>query len=763
MNRRPRRVHFVGIGGIGLSAIARVLIARGEQVVGSDLNASPITDELEKLGAKIFIGQRAENIGDVDLVLATSAVTEDNPEILEARRRGIRLVRRYDFFPELTEGKRVIAVAGTHGKTTTTGMVAAILLNAGLDPTVIVGGIIPELKGNARAGGGEYFVIEADEYDRAFLGLRPFIAVVTSIEMDHPDIFRDVNEVARGFREFMKLVARDGLLVGYGDDERVSRELQSADTSVIRYGFGVHNDWRAIDLKPNARGGTDFAVQRGRNRLGDFELRIPGKHNVLNALAALVVAYRLGIDLKDAQETLRSFRGAARRFEIKGEFAGITVVDDYAHHPSEIRATLAAARERFPDRNIWAVFQPHTFSRTHALLDDFAQAFSDADQIIVTEIFGARERDDGRVTSHDLVQRMAKSNVTYLRSPEEIVDFLSMRLKPGDVLLTLGAGDVYRIGEWVLAGLRRQPRRGRGTDASAALGQRSKRNEPLAPHTTFRIGGPADFFVEAKTISELIEYVKLARQHNVQVFILGNGSNVLVLDGGLRGLVIENHCDQFSLNVISADRATLTAESGVPLPNVANRMARQGWSGLEWAIGVPGTVGAAVVGNAGAHGGCIADILLQVSILDAAGAMRKLPTQEIAFGYRNSRFKHSKSEIILSADFELRRDDPRACIARMNAYSEQRRRTQPTEPSVGSMFKNPPGDFAGRLIEQAGLKGTRVGNVKVSQVHANFFVNHGGATAKEVLQLIDLVREQVRKKVGIELELEIELVGEPGG
>lgn len=458
MDVRPRRVHFVGIGGIGLSAIARVLIARGDQVSGSDLISSPITDELAKLGAKIFIGHRAENVDEVDMALVTSAVTEDNPEIREARRRRIRVIKRRDFFPDLTGGKRVIAVSGTHGKTTTTGMVATILLNAGLDPTAIVGGMIPELKGNARVGDGEYFVIEADEYDRAFLGLRPSIAVVTSIEMDHPDVFRDVNEVASGFREFMKQVERDGLLVGCGDDERVSRELQGVDPPVVRYGFEMHNDWRAVDLKPNARGGTDFAVQRGQAQLGDFELQIPGKHNVLNALAALAVARHIGIDLKNAQETLRNFRGAARRFEIKGEFAGVTVVDDYAHHPSEIRATLAAARERFPNRNIWAVFQPHTFTRTHALLDDFAQAFSDADQVIVTEIFAAREHDNGRITSRDLVQRMAKPNVTYLRRLEEIADYLSKHLKPGDILLTLGAGDVYRVGEWVLAGLSREPR-----------------------------------------------------------------------------------------------------------------------------------------------------------------------------------------------------------------------------------------------------------------------------------------------------------------
>lgn len=295
---------------------------------------------------------------------------------------------------------------------------------------------------------------------------------------------------------------------------------------------------------------------------------------------------------------------------------------------------------------------------------------------------------------------------------------------------------------------------------SAAFGQRAKPDEPLARHTTLRVGGPADWFIEAKTMAELVESVQLARQNDVPVFILGNGSNLLVRDGGIRGLVIENHCDQSWLEVAKSGRAILHAESGVALPGIANRMARQGWAGLEWAIGVPGTLGGAIVGNAGAHGGSIADNLLKVSILDASSAVRELPKTELAFDYRASRFKRAKAEIVLSADFEMQRDDPAVCIARMNDYTEHRRRTQPTEPSVGSMFKNPPGDYAGRLIEQAGLKGTRVGNVEVSPVHANFFVNRGGATASDVLRLIEIVRERVREQFGVKLELEIEVVGE---
>jgi UDP-N-acetylmuramate dehydrogenase len=294
----------------------------------------------------------------------------------------------------------------------------------------------------------------------------------------------------------------------------------------------------------------------------------------------------------------------------------------------------------------------------------------------------------------------------------------------------------------------------------AALGTRVRVGERLAPHTTFRVGGPADLFVEARTIIELVEFVRLARLHRAPFFILGNGSNILVLDGGIRGLVIDNHCDDVTLDVTNSEKAIANVESGASLPGVANRLARQGWSGLEWAIGVPGTIGGAVVGNAGAHGGAIADNLIAAEILDANDATLRLPKTDCAFEYRASRFKHSKSEVVLRAEFEMTRDDPAACIARMNAYTDHRRRTQPTNPSVGSMFKNPPGDYAGRLIEQAGLKGTCVGNVEVSRVHANFFVNLGGATAHEVLQLAEIARRAVREKFGIELELEIEVVGE---
>lgn len=293
-----------------------------------------------------------------------------------------------------------------------------------------------------------------------------------------------------------------------------------------------------------------------------------------------------------------------------------------------------------------------------------------------------------------------------------------------------------------------------------ALGDRALVRELLAPRTTLRVGGPADLLIEVKTVAELVYTVRQARQFDVPVFILGNGSNILVLDKGIRGLVIENHCSGYELQELSPGRAVVRAESGASLPGLANRLARQGWSGLEWGIGIPGTVGAAIVGNAGAHGGCMADRVTAIETLDERGQIVRSSNQEIGFEYRSSRFRHFKREVILRAEIELARDDPAACMARMNEYTERRRQTQPTEASVGSMFKNPPGDYAGRLIEQAGLKGTRVGNALVSPVHANFFVNQGGATAKDVVRLVELVRDRVKDQFGIELQLEIEICGE---
>jgi UDP-N-acetylmuramate--alanine ligase len=362
----------------------------------------------------------------------------------------------------MMQGRKGVAVAGTHGKTTTTAMIAQILLEAGLDPTFIVGGVIGSLGVNARAGTGP-FVIEADEYDRTFLGLQPWAAVVTNVEHDHPDCYPTFEAMFGAFGEFVELLPDDGVLVACRDNPPAKElgELQAhKGKSVVMYGLNDGAAWRAVDVQPNNAGGSDYVLLRdpqgtsgSKQSMGLVRLRVPGLHNVVNSLAALVVADQLGVSFSKACDSLTEFRGVLRRFEIRGEAAGVTVVDDYGHHPSEIKATLAAARARFPGRTVWAVFQPHTYSRVRSLMDDFAAAFMDADRVIVTAIYASRERDTLGVSGQDIVTRMSdasRRDARYIADLDEAASYLLANVKPGDVVITLSAGDGNRVGEKLL-------------------------------------------------------------------------------------------------------------------------------------------------------------------------------------------------------------------------------------------------------------------------------------------------------------------------
>lgn len=451
------RVHFVGIGGIGLSAIARILLQSGYSVCGSDLQLSRITQELVEAGATVHAGHAAGNLGHASLVVVSSAIPADNPEVAEARKRHIPVVKRGQMLAWLMKDRYGIAVAGTHGKTTTSAMIALVLEDASLDPTIIVGGIVPELGTNAKRGEGQHLVLEADEYDRTFLDLSPQAAVVTSIEMDHPDCFADLDDLSEAFQAFLSRLPSGGYLMANGDDLLV-RELvdQLEGVQVSTYGFGEDVDWKAAGVQANALGGSDFhAVVEGEEK-GSFQLSIPGVHNVSNALAAIGMADYLRLDPLCTRDTLRNFQGVERRFQIKGEAEGVTVVDDYAHHPSEIRATLAGARQRYDGRRIWVVFQPHTYSRTKALMADFATAFVDADRVVVTAIYGAREQKDPSIGGEDLVRIMTRPQAVHIAGLSEVSAWVTGELERGDVLITMGAGDVWRVGEDVLAGLQRR-------------------------------------------------------------------------------------------------------------------------------------------------------------------------------------------------------------------------------------------------------------------------------------------------------------------
>ena len=452
--RPGAHIHIVGIGGIGLSAIARVLHGWGYKVTGSDRQPSALTDALVAEGITFYAGHRPEQVLGADVLVVSSAIPAGNPEVVEAGRQGLPVVKREQFLGDLTRGKLTIAVAGTHGKTTTSAMIAWILMQAGLDPTFIVGGVMQNLGTNARAGAGPHFVIEADEYDRAFLGLRPGVAVITALEHDHPDCYPTFEAMRLAFVEFTGRIADGGLLIVCVEDSesrKLGEQCLGQGYRVEWYGLEPAGGWWAqgVQLGNSAA----FEVWHDDRQLGTCALQVPGCHNVLNALAALAASAAAGVEFGLAAAALTRFRGTERRFEIKGHVAGVTIVDDYAHHPTEIQATLEAARLKYPGRAIWAVFQPHTYSRTAALLDDFAAAFANADHVVVTPIYAARELDTLGVSGDDVVRLMVHPDAQYVPTLEDAERAVLERAQAGDVVITLGAGDGYLIGEWLLRDL----------------------------------------------------------------------------------------------------------------------------------------------------------------------------------------------------------------------------------------------------------------------------------------------------------------------
>jgi len=780
-------VHIVGIGGAGMSAIARVLRGWGVRVHGSDRAASPLTEALCAEGIAVSIGHRAENIGAPDLVLASSAVPDDNIELAAAREQGVRVARRPEFLTTLTAGYDVIAVAGAHGKTTVTGMVTLAMLEAGLDPTYIVGGVMANLATNARAGEGPHFVIEADEYRRTFLALHPTIAVVTNVAFDHPDCFEDLGYVRLAFGEFVDNIVPGGLLVACADDP-IARSLAASHHAnggrVVLYGISEASaDWRARDVRTNDAGGLTFAVEHHGIPQGEVTLQLPGEYNVLNALAVVSVASELGLEVEVARQALAHFEGTARRFEVLGEVGGITVVDDYAHHPTQIRGVLQAARDRYGERRLVAVWEPHTFSRVRALYPDFMAGFDAADEVLVLPIYAAREVDDGSLTSRDLARDLAEAAARPSRGPERprrfrsaatlemAVEELASTCRPGDVVLLMGAGREYVVGRQLLqrlscvnvdqpaSTLKARSLTERSLDAIAeALPGVAERHASLARYSGLGIGGPADVLVVARRREELLTAVARAQASGLPWKVYGGLTNILLPDAGLRGVVVLNRIQELTYG----DDYRLTAGAGVVVVQLVRELLARGWGGLTWAVGLPGTVGGAVVNNAGAFGGEISRVLAAADVLCLDGTVARVPVDWFDFRYRCSKLKGAGAAwVVLSADFRLRPGDPDKLSAKAEEYTERRRRSQPPGRTLGSTFKNPPGDYAGRLIEAAGMKGARCGAIEVSTQHANFLMNTGGGTAADFRALIERVQETVNRQFGVLLEPEVEIVPEP--
>jgi UDP-N-acetylmuramate--alanine ligase len=790
-----------------MSALARALLDRGDEVSGSDAVETDATRDLQAHGARVEIGPHlASNLGTPppDRVVLTAALQADNPEWLEAQRLGLPLVKRADLLGQLMDTRRGLAAAGTHGKTTTSAMMSWVLAKAGRDPSYMVGGTIKGLGAGGHWGGGRELVAEADEYDRSFLYLHPEVAIINNIETDHLEYYGSAEAIFAAFGEFALNVKRGGLLLLCADDDgarRLGAELDAGETPFRLQYFGLAASalWRAGSIKANAQGGSDFAVLRDGKEVARLRLRIPGLHNVLNALGAFAALSEVGLEPREMARWLGEFGGTDRRFDVKGEAGGVTVVDDYAHHPTEIRATLAAARQRYPNRRLYVLFQPHTYTRTRDFLGDFSMALSEADRVIVTEIYASRERNTLGVSGRQIVDRMTGSNVEFAPTLEAARELLLDDLQAGDVLITMGAGDVWHVGDWVLSALAERAAESPGVELhipqattrqaankheqatrsawrfapdvaaelAEATGLEVVRDEPMSKHDSLRVGGPARLFVVADTTERLVAAVLFARERGVPYLVIGNGTNIMAGDYGVDGLVIHNKTHDISHQLEdSGDTSIWRMGSGVLFSRLSRMTCEAGWSGLEWSNSVPGSVGGGVVSNAGAHGKELKDDLLSVEVLTGAGKVEEWPVGALELGYRTSRFKAhgrramSPPEVVLSADIRLYKDSEKGCAARLKEFLVERQARQPQGKSAGSTFKNPPGYSAGWLIEQVGLKGRQNGQAQFSPKHANFMMNLGGATASDVLGLMRQAQEAVRARFGVELEPEIELVGD---
>lgn len=448
-----KNIHFVGIGGISMSGLAEIMLTAGYNVTGSDLNSSKIIDRLSIKGAKITIPHDSKNVEGSELVVYTAAVKKDNPELVRASELAIPVMDRAEFLGIIMKDHHYgIAISGCHGKTTTTSMVSLIFKNANLDPTILLGGELDAINGNVLVGNSDYFITEACEYFESFLKFYPYVGAILNVEEDHLDYFKDIDHIMSAFYKFAQLIPKDGALVVCADSENAMKIAETAKCNILSYGIENPADYTATNITFNQLGHPSFDVNFRGNKIGEFSLNIPGKHNILNSLASIAIGINAGIEIEIVKTSLLEFRGTYRRFDIKGTQNNITVIDDYAHHPTEIRATLEAAVQ-FPHKKVWCVFQPHTYSRTRTLFNDFAKAFYNADTAIITDIYSAsREKDNGDIHSRDLVNEANKNsnNTVYIKDFEEIADLIAREAQPGDIVFTMGAGDIFKLGQMIL-------------------------------------------------------------------------------------------------------------------------------------------------------------------------------------------------------------------------------------------------------------------------------------------------------------------------
>lgn len=760
-SRHPMRIDLIGVAGSGMSGLALLLLSLGHKVSGSDKATTLETERLQKLGLQFFHGHTEREVEDCDMVIYSSAIKPGNVAYEAAYKQGIPLVRRAEALAAVMANKKGVVVGGTHGKTTTSALTAHVLRQGGLKPSHYVGAEIPILGSNAHWDAeGELFVAEGDESDGTLVNFHPQHAIILNIEPEHLDFYEGIDAIKAVFRQL--LAQTPGHWV-YCAEDPVAREVCGGTEQGVGYGWSRECEFSAniLAMKPDH---SDFEVYHRDRLLGVATLGIPGRHNVSNALAAIALATRLGVGFEAIQHALKTFRGARRRFEIRHSGRSFTVVDDYGHHPSEIAATLATARGLNPER-IVCVFQPHRFSRTQLLKKEFGASFDDVNELFVTEVYAASEKPLPGVSGNTIVEEVRRhdeergvvrpaSSFQYTPTLLEARDKAGNALRPGDLLITLGAGNVHEIGRCIARDLPVLERLWEILETTG--GGAARLYEPMSRHTTFLIGGPAQFWIEPRTVAGFAEVVKHLRAASVPIRVIGRGSNLLVRDGGIRGAVI--HPSKGEFEEVRAEDGLLYCGVGARLKKIASAARNAGIGGLEWMEGVPGNLGGAIRMNAGAMGVEMADNLVSVRFIAADGSLQEKPLAEIQHQYRS--IAEFEERYIVGAVLKGSPASVESIDAGLNASRVKRRTSQPVGASAGCIFKNPQLCGAGKLVDDLGLKGRRVGRAAVSDVHANFIVNEGGATAREVLDLVAEIKETAQRERGVQLELEVKVIGE---
>jgi UDP-N-acetylmuramate--L-alanine ligase/UDP-N-acetylenolpyruvoylglucosamine reductase len=766
------RVHLVGAGGCGMSGLGHLLLDLGWQVTGSDLVGNEEIRQLEERGARIHRGHASAHLQGAApaLVVYSSAIRQDNPELQEAERRRLPIVRRAVLLATLVRRVCGICVAGMHGKTTTTALLAYALEQLSANPGYAVGGLVPQLPRHARfsprgssKGSNPLLVVEADESDGTLCEFRPQHAIVLNVDAEHLDYYANLEAVCREFELFGRQTREH--LVFCADDGRLA-EIFARQPGAVSYGFNPLATYRLVRATSRSSGSempaTRFEVWHAGAPLGTFRLRLAGEKNMSNAGAVVALLHRLGYEPDRIADAMADFTGAARRQQELFRDERFRVFDDYGHHPAEIEATLNALRELAP-RRLLVAFQPHRYTRTQQLLKEFTGCFKGCTRLWLTDIYAASEDAIPGVSAVSLAEAMraAGQGVEAVLTLRDLLPALRAAMLPGDLVLFLGAGDITRAAHEMAATLREEtltPLEELAAQLTAGLSPESvaRRAEPLAKRTTLRVGGNADLYVEPATEDDLARVLTFCRQHGLKFTMLGRGSNLLIRDGGIRGVVICLFHPNFSRLEITGER--LRCGAGVKLKTLSVEARRAGLTGLEFLEGIPGSLGGSMRMNAGAMGSWLFDVVESIRFMDYSGQVHERPAAEVNVEYRGCPL--FKNHIALGAVLKGQSAPAEAVAARMHQFSQKRWETQPAAPSAGCIFKNPQTIPAGTLIDELGLKGTRVGGAVVSEEHGNFIVNNGQATARDVLALIDVIKQRVRSARGIELETEVEIIGE---